>query len=154
MNKLKVYELADIEFNIISHLNGELELELGDDNIELLDDCSDDDILEWAEENEYLDDDTFTLEDGSTDINALRNLKQEEESGNYWENPPTYATPSGRAYQWFEDLNITLPQGIYTIDGDHPGNNSYGVTADSIDNLVKLQQILEDNSIKVNFIAK
>lgn len=151
MDKLKVYEDSGIEFNV-SNSNDELNIEMGDDFIILDDDdCSDDDVLEWAEENEYLDDDTFLLEDGSPDIDALRELKQEDDTNTYLENPPIYATPSGRAYQWFENLEFGIPNGIDMIDGYHPGNNSYGVAVKNIEVLVQIQQFLEENGMKVNF---
>jgi hypothetical protein len=66
-------------------------------------------------------------------------------------NPSLYATPSGRAYSWFEDLEVILPDGVDLVDGAHPGNDWRGVVVKDVQTLIVLQRFLETNGYQVNF---
>ena len=149
LNKLINYEDSDAEFNVVDSLSEELYLEEGTDFIVDLDENSEDEIIEWAENMELIED--YRNEDGSLDINSLKLYKEEVDLENYNENPPTFATPSGRAYEWFENLGIVLPNGVYLIDGPHPGSDWIGVSVKNLNHLFILQKFLFNEGYKVNF---
>jgi hypothetical protein len=149
MIELKTYKDPNMEFNVVGCLSDKLYIEEGDDLIVDLDEYSDNEILEWAEENEMIED--YTNEDGSVNIEQLRDSKQDEDIEHYNENPPSYATPNGRAYNWFEDLGLIMPDGIAVVDGPHPGSDWQGVVVNNLSSLVVLQDFLEIAGYKVNF---
>lgn len=149
LNKLITYEDSDAEFNVMDSLSEELYLEEGTDFIVVLDENSEDEIIEWAEYMEITED--YRNDDGSVDLDSLKTLKEEADLVDYNENPPSFATPSGRAFEWFENLRIALPNGVYLIDGPHPGSDWRGVSIENISHLLPLQKFLFNEGYKVNF---
>jgi hypothetical protein len=81
----------------------------------------------------------------------LREMKYDHDVEIYSENPPSHATPSGRAYSWFERLQIELPQAVQLVDGPYPGSNWMGVVVKNVESLIILQEFLENNGFQVNF---
>jgi hypothetical protein len=148
-NKLINYENPDIEFIVTDSLSDELYLEEGTDFIVILDENSEDEIMEWAENQELIDD--YRNDDGSLDLESLKTLKEEADLVEYNENPPHFATPSGRAFEWFENLKIILPNGVHLVEGPHPGSDWCGVSITNIDHLLPLQKFLFTEGYKVNF---
>ena len=73
LNKLIIYEDSDAEFNVVDSLSEELYLEEGTDFIVDLDENSEDEIIEWAENMELIQD--YRNEDGSLDIDSLKLFK-------------------------------------------------------------------------------
>ncbi len=114
----------------------------------------DEDMKEWAKDNEYLSEDAgYLKDDGSIDYESLRETRWDEEEAIYNQSPPSYATPSGRAFLWFEDLEFSIPEDIELnlIDGYSPGNDWQAVMVKGVDSLIRLQDFLVDNGLKVNF---
>jgi hypothetical protein len=157
MEELKKFENEDVAFYAIKNSTDENEffIEQGEDFIyDEPEQISDEELKEWAEENEYLDDNSgFFLEDGSIDYKALGEFKREEDISSYEEYPTSYATPSGRAFLWFNNLEIEIPKeiDIEIIDGPSPGNDWQGVIVNGYESLLGLQTFLFENNIKVNF---
>ncbi len=149
LKKLINYKNPDIEFNVIDSLSDELYLEEGTEFIVILDENSEDDIIEWADNQEFIDD--YRNADGSLDLESLKTMKEEADLVEYNENPPNRATPSGRAFEWFEKLKIILPNGVYLVEGSHPGSDWRGVTLTNINQLQPLQKFLFKKGFKVNF---
>jgi hypothetical protein len=150
LNQFVIYEDPDIEFHVIvDQLSDVLYLEEGTDFIVLLDENSEDDILEWAENNELIEE--YRNDNGSLDLDALKDLKEEADLVDYNENPPSFATPNGRAYKWFENLGVRLPNGVNLIDGPYPGSDWQGVEIRHKSCLFTLQQFLFTEGYKVNF---
>ena len=160
MDELIKFENEDIVFYAIKNSTDENEffIEQGEDFIyDEQEQISDDELEEWAVENEYLDGNYgFVLEDGTIDYKALGEFKRKKDIAIYEEYPPSYATPSGRAFLWFDELEIKIPKkiDIEIIDGPSPGNDWQGVIVNGYDSLIGLQTFLFDNGIKVNFIVK
>lgn len=148
-DELIIFNDPDMEFNVTDSLSNELYLENGIDFIVMLDESSDNEIIEWAENNVYIDD--YLNDDGSLDLDALRDIKEEADLLEYNENPPAYATPSGRAFEWFENLGLILPKDVKLIDGEHPGSNYRGVCIKNINYLFSLQKFLFVKGYRVNF---
>jgi hypothetical protein len=150
LNQFIIYENPDIEFNVlVDPLSDLLYLDEGIDFVVLLDENSEDEILEWAENNELIDE--YKDDNGSLDLDSLKELKEEADLEGYNENPPTFATPNGRAFDWFNDLGIILPDGVHLIDGPHPGSDWQGVSVKNESCLLTLQQFLFTEGYKVNF---
>jgi hypothetical protein len=160
MEELKKFENEDVVFYAIKNCTDENEffIEQGEDFIyDEPEQISDEELEEWAEENEYLDDNSgFVLEDGTIDYKALGEFKREEDISLYEEYPPSYATPSGRAFLWFDNLEIEIPKEIKIeiIDGPSPGNDWQGVIVNGYESLLGLQTFLFENNIKINFKLK
>lgn len=115
---------------------------------------NDEEMKEWAEDQVYLlEEFGYIKEDGSIDYEGLRETRWDEEEAIYNQSPPSYATPSGRAFLWFEDLEIAFPEDIELriIDGYCPGNDWQGVVVEGYDSLVRLQEFLCQHGQKVNF---
>ena len=151
MEKLKVFQKPDINFNAVEYLSDQLNIEEGEEYIMDVEESTDEEVLEWAQDNGYLDDSDYLLDNGKLDLEQLRELKYDLDVESYNENPPLYATPSGRAYGWFEDLEFSLPDGIDLVDGPYPGSDWRGVVVKDLKTLIELQMFLETNGFKVNF---
>ena len=154
MDELKLFKKADMHFNAVEYLSEQLNIEEGDDYIMDVEASTDEEVLEWAQDCGYLDDTDYLLESGKPDLEQLRELKYDSDVEFYNENPPLYATPSGRAYSWFEDLEIILPDGVDLVDGAHPGNDWRGVVVKDEQTLIVLQRFLETNGYQVNFTVQ
>jgi hypothetical protein len=140
-----------MEFHVSRFDDEQLSIEEGTDCFVDVEESSDEEVIEWAEENGYLEDPDYLLPDGSPDIERLKESKFDADVQIFNEYPPAYATPSGRAYSWFEKLAIKFPKGIELIDGPYPGNDWQGVVVLNHETLILLQKFLEDNGSKVNF---
>ncbi|MBM3455234.1 MAG: hypothetical protein FJX80_08810 [Bacteroidetes bacterium] len=115
---------------------------------------NDNELIEWANENELLEvGSEYLLEDGSIDLDSLRELNKDDQLIRLREYPDTFSSPSGRAFIFFEDLGFDFPDDIdiSVIDGYSPSNDWQGVVVNGISSVVKLQLFLLENSIKVNF---
>ena len=162
MDNLKLIEFADAEitFNANKYDSSEEEytLEEGDEFIyDELEELDDDEILEWAKDYGYLDQDAgYVLEDGSIDFKSLRESKIEMDLRWQEEYPSTTASPSGRAFYYFKNTGFTYPEDIKIsiIDGIHPGNDWQGVIVKGYESLINLQSFLFSKNIKVNFDIK
>ena len=158
--KLLEYADADVSFYAIKYDTAEEEytLEEGDEFIyDEPEELDDDEILEWAEDYGYLDQDAgYVLEDGSIDFKSLRESKLEEDLRWQEEYPSTTASPSGRAFHYFQNTGFTYPEEIKIaiVDGIHPGNDWQGVIVKGYDSLINLQAFLFSKNIKVNFEIK
>jgi hypothetical protein len=145
---------AEIEFRAVHYSTKEdFNLEIGDDFTYEADSMTDEEIKEWAENSGYLEPEyEFVDEDGYIDFDALREHKKVEED----EYPSNSGYPSGRAFDWFRDLGLKLPEnlGVRVIDGAQPGNDWRGVIANNYAALKKLQDFLHFHSIKANFIIE
>lgn len=150
LNQFIIHENPDIIFNVlVDPISDLLYLEEGTDFVVFLDENSEDEILEWAENNDLIDE--YKDINGSLDFDSLKALKEDSDLEEYNENPPTFATPNGRAFEWFEDLGIILPDGVQLIDGPHPGSDWQGVSVRNESCLLALQQFLFTEGYKVNF---
>ena len=137
---------------IVSQFNvNQFSIEEGTEYYVDVEESSDEEVIDWAEENGYLEDPNYLLPDGNPDIEILKESKFDADVQFFNEYPPAYATPSGRAYSWFEQLGIKFPKGIELIDGPYPGNDWLGVVVTNHEALTLLQQSLEENGYKVNF---
>lgn len=151
MIEFQHFENPDVEFNVVGYQSDELSIEEGFDYVLDVEECDDDEVMEWAEDNGYLEDSNYKLKNGLPDLEMLRELKYDSDVESYNENPPPYATPSGRAYCWFEDLDFSLPKGIRLVDGENPASDWIGVVIRNEAVLVALQTILAENGLRVNF---
>lgn len=149
LKKLINYKNPDIEFLVIDSLSDELYLEEGTDFVVIHDENSVDDIIKWAENQGFIDE--YINEDSSLDFESLKSMKEEADLVEYNENPPIRATPSGRAFDWFQKLKILLPNGVSLVEGSHPGSDWRGVTITNINQLQPLQKFLFKKGFKVNF---
>ena len=149
---LLIFEDPDQNINAFDYCkNEEYNLEIGDDIIYESDDMTDEEIIEWAEDNCYLEaEEGYIEEDGNPYVELLRRLKRSNED----DYPPTYATPSGRAFIFFEKIDFPEEIDINIIDGYHPGNDWQGVIVKGLQNLIDLQKHLYENGSKVNFIIQ
>jgi len=156
MDTLIRYDKPDME--VIAYLSDpdgkEISLEIGTEVYYETDDMSDDEIIDWANDNGYLDDEEedYMNEDGTPDIKYLRAVRREEEE----ESPSRESTPAGRAYSYFEEKCLDCPDDIKIdlIDSSCPGDNDYYVTVYGIDSLRRLQEFLFSKGLRVNFILK
>lgn len=161
--KLLEYADADVSFYAIKYDTAEEEytLEEGDEFIyDEPEELEDNEILKWAIENGYFEidalDSGYILEDGSIDFKSLRQSKLEEDMRWQEEYPSTTASPSGRAFHYFQNTGFTYPEEIKIaiVDGIHPGNDWQGVIVKGYDSLIRLQAFLFSKNIKVNFKIK
>ena len=78
---LLVFENPDKKINAVDYYkNEEYNLEIGDDIIYESDDMSDEEIIEWAEDHGYLEEEEgYVDEDGDPNIESLRELKRTNE---------------------------------------------------------------------------
>lgn len=153
--KLKLFEKADYEF-IAEVLDEEISLKLGTDFFSEADMMTDEELVEWATDYGLFEDDDdngdsfYRNEDGSPNIESIREYKAEQEA----DSPMIWSSPEGRAYQFFEENCIDCPDDIEMdlIDSYFPGDNSYGVVVNGMESLIKLQDFLLAKGLKVNFI--
>jgi hypothetical protein len=151
MIELRIFENPEMQFNVVEYQSEELSIEEGDDYILDVEESDDDEVLDWAEDNGYLEDSDYLLDNGEPDLDQLRELKYDSDVESYNDYPPPYATPSGRAFSWFEDLKFPLPEGVKLVDGEHPGSDWRGVVVRNEEVLRALQNILADHGLHVNF---
>jgi hypothetical protein len=151
-HSLLIFEDPDQNINAVDYSNiEEYSLEIGDDIIYESDDMTDEEIIEWAEDNSYLEEEEgYIDEEGNPYVESLRRLKRSNED----DYPPTYATPSGRAFLFFQEFDFPEEIDINFIDGYHPGNDWQGVIVKGLKNLINLQNHLHENGSRVNFIIK
>jgi hypothetical protein len=100
MEYLEEYDDPEITFNVIDYdKNAEYHLELGEEIYYESDDMPDKEIIEWANENGYLEESAGNLDvDGKHDIESIRNIRR-----NYEESyPSASSTPSGRAFMYLK----------------------------------------------------
>jgi hypothetical protein len=155
MNILENYLNSDMEF-IASYndITGHYLIELGEDFIYLEEDeLNDNEILAWGRDNGYLED---LGDDENKNIDELRSLKSSIDLAQFKESPPSYATPSGRAFDYFSNLEIEIPPEIkiFIVDGLHPGNDWQGVIIKNMESIVMIQKLLYLNGERVNFLLK
>ena len=149
MIKLKKFSKPDIEFNVVNYLSDKLNIEEGQDFIVLLDEDTDMQILDWASQMGIIDD--FQDECGTIDLESLREHKNRTDLENYYDTPPLFASPNGRAFKWFSDLHVILPEGTSLVEGSHPGCDWTGVEVDDMKSLLNLQEFLFSKGYEVNF---
>lgn len=153
--KLKLFEKADYEF-IAEVLDEEISLKLGTEFFSEADMMTDKELVEWATDYGLFEDDdengdsSFRNEDGSPDIEFIREYKAEKEA----DSPMIWSSPEGRAFQFFEENCLDCPDDIEIdlIDSYSPGDNSYGVVVNGMESLIKLQDYLLEKGLKVNFL--
>lgn len=157
MTELQNFTDADMSFyaESDSSCNPSFYLHEGDEIYdEIEDNYTDKEILKWAKEIGYLAEEMgYINEDGSVDIESLREARLDEDRIHFEEYPPSNATPSGRAFLWFNDLNFSFPPeiDIEIVDGPNPGNVWQGVIVKDYESLVRVQSFLLSKGIKVNF---
>ncbi|MBP7507448.1 MAG: hypothetical protein KA807_06495 [Prolixibacteraceae bacterium] len=153
--KLKLFEKADYEF-IAEVLDEEISLKLGTDFFSEADMMTDEELVEWATDYGLFEDDddngdsSYRNEDGSPNIESIREYKTEHEA----DSPMIWSSPEGRAFQFFEENCLDCPDYIEIdlIDSYFPGDNSYGVVVNGMESLKKLQDFLLEKGMKVNFL--
>ncbi|MFN5422502.1 MAG: hypothetical protein ACK5AO_04480 [bacterium] len=152
MENLQTFENPDETFNVVPYDSGIFNLEMGDVYFYASEDMSDEEIIEWGEDQGYLDneEDGYMDEDGNPMVDSLRDLKRSHEEDYL----PTHATPSGRAFLYFEEIDLPESIKVQVVDGLYPGNDWQGVIIESKDQLVLLQEYLLEKGIKVNFILE
>ena len=151
---LTYFENPEITF--LARDNGDytFSLEYGDDIIVDVEPATDFELIEWAEQEDLLNpEEGYVNENSSINYDALRKVKYERDLELFHESPPSFATPCGRAFLWFNSLEIEIPKtlGVWLMDGYHPGNDSQGVVVDSANELYQLQAFLLENDLRVNF---
>jgi hypothetical protein len=150
MNKttLKRFSEADYTFRVISEKKSErYDLEIGDEvYYPEPEELSDEELKTWAIESDY-------SEEEASDIELLRKSKMEQENAHFENNPPSYATPNGRAFLAFEQMGLDFPDDIEisVINGPSPGSDWQGVIVEGKNSLVRLQEFLEEQDIKINY---
>ncbi len=109
-------------------------------------DLSDEELRTWAIESGY-------SEEEASDIELMRESKIEEEMAHFENYTPSYATPNGRAFLVFEELGLEFPKEIKisVIDGPSPGCDWQGVIVEGKQSLIRLQEFLEEQDIKINY---
>jgi hypothetical protein len=149
------FDNSDIDFIAIKQMDQiGFSIEIGVDFIYLeTEDSSDEEVVAWALEYGFSDEE---LADPENNLDNLRALKARSEEEYHHLDPPSYATPHGRAFDYFHNLDFFIPEhlGINIIEGLHPGNDWLGVTAENFESLISLQTVLLDNGIKANFDIK
>ncbi len=151
-DSLLIFDDPEQNINAVDYSNDEeYNLEIGDDINYESDDMTDEEIIEWAEDNSYLGaEEGYIDEDGNPYVESLRRLKRSNEDDYL----PTYVTPSGRAFLFFEKFDFPEEIDINIIDGYHPGNDWQGVIVKGLQNLIDLQKHLYENGSRVNFILQ
>jgi hypothetical protein len=150
MNKttLKRFAEADYTFRVISEKKSErYDLEIGDEvYYPEPEELSDEELKTWALESGY-------SEEEASDLEFMRECKMEEENAHFEDCPPSYATPNGRAFLAFEEMGFDFPEDIEisVIDGPSPGSDWQGVIVEGKHSLVRLQEFLEEQDIKINY---
>jgi len=150
MEYLKVFDDPEITFNVIDYdKNAEYNLEIGEEFYYESDDILEKEIIEWANENGYLEESAGYLDvDGNPDIESIRSILRDHEESY----PSASSTPSGRAFQYFEDIEIPQNIDLKIIDGLYAGNDWQGVIGRGLDNLLLLQTFLYQKGSKINFV--
>jgi len=59
-------------------------------------------------------------------------------------------------YQWLDEQNLEIPAelDVYFIEGESPSHDWVGVSVIGYDTLIKFQELLYAQNLKVNFIVK
>jgi hypothetical protein len=135
-------------FYIVIEAPGHISLELGTELLRPSQDLFEDDLEDWAEAN--YEEELYKDEKGNIDYEWIRDTYDEEHEGG----SSNFATPNGRAFEYFEDFDFPEDVKIAVVDGDGPGSDWAGVMCESIADIVKLQQHLEAKGSLVNFIIK
>jgi hypothetical protein len=149
------FDNSDIDFIAVKQMDQKgYSIEIGNDFIYLeTEDSSDEEVVAWALEYGFSEKE---LSDPENNLDNLRALKARSEEEYYNLDPPSYATPNGRAFDYFNNLDFLIPEhiGINIIEGLHPGNDWLGVTAENFESLISMQSVLLENGIKANFDIK
>jgi hypothetical protein len=150
-SSLKVYQDYDYVIYAKGHESGEYVLEIGEDIIFEGDRLSDDEIVEKAKEEGYLDTDLYDYvdEDGTVDIESLRDTFRNQEA----ECPKLESTPSGRARILFEPLLHSMPSDIgIRLEKSHTmGNDWAGIVVEGVESLINIQLLMKEKGIRINF---
>lgn len=132
---IQEFENPDIEFRY----NNENYLALGEDILFESEFMTQVELEDWAKSNDY-------EYDSLDEIIKIKN-EFDLENGN------EISTPYSRAFDFFNDLDIEVPEslGLVLIDSPQPGSDLRGVKLLNKELIPRIQNLLFENQIKVNF---
>lgn len=132
---IQEFENPDIEFRY----NNEKYLALGEDILFESEFMTQVELEDWAKSNDY-------EYDSLDEIIKIKN-EFDLENGN------EISTPYSRAFDFFNDLDIEVPEslGLVLIDSPQPGSDLRGVKLLNKELIPRIQNLLFENQIKVNF---
>lgn len=132
---MQEFENPDIEFRY----NNENYLALGEDILFESEFMNQVELEDWAKSNDY-------EYDSLDEIIKFKN-EYDLENGN------EISTPYSRAFDFFNDLDFEVPEslGLVLIDSPQPGSDLRGVKLLNKELIPRMQNLLFENQIKVNF---